>query len=213
MQGMTDWNASEYARISTLQAAMAEEVLSLLALNGTEHILDVGCGNGRYLDQLRKVRHSGPVVGMDLSAGMLSGVKAAYLEQALAQGDAAKLPFRDGCADVALAMHMLYHVPSPERAVAELRRVVRPGGRALVILNGRDGLAECYAQALRTLVPGVLLRQQVQPDRQVDPYLALVGAGVAVQRVADFVEPGLHGASFGLPAVGTGVSPSPLACQ
>jgi hypothetical protein len=36
MQGMTEWDASEYARISTLQAAMADEVLSLLDLKGTE---------------------------------------------------------------------------------------------------------------------------------------------------------------------------------
>ncbi len=44
---MTEWNASEYDRLSALQATMAEEVLSLLTLEGTERILDVGCGNGK----------------------------------------------------------------------------------------------------------------------------------------------------------------------
>jgi SAM-dependent methyltransferase len=114
----------------------------LAGLAGGETIVDVGCGNGRYLAQLRTIGHSGLVVGVDLSAGMLAGVAADHPEQVLAQGDAADLPFRDGCADVALALHMLYHVPVPERAVAELRRIVRPGGRALVILNGGDGLSE-----------------------------------------------------------------------
>ena len=44
---MTEWNASEYALISGLQKAMAEEVLGLLDVEGSERILDVGCGDGK----------------------------------------------------------------------------------------------------------------------------------------------------------------------
>jgi trans-aconitate 2-methyltransferase len=49
---MTEWNASEYARLSQLQAAMAEEVLSLLDLNGVSRVLDVGCGNGKITAEI-----------------------------------------------------------------------------------------------------------------------------------------------------------------
>ena len=49
---MTEWDASEYARISQLQEAMAAEVLSLLDLKGTEHVLDVGCGNGKVTAEI-----------------------------------------------------------------------------------------------------------------------------------------------------------------
>jgi SAM-dependent methyltransferase len=78
----------------------------------------------------------------------------------------AALPVRDQASDLTLAMHMLYHVPAPQAAVRELRRVTRPGGRVLVVLNGRDHLRELrdlIATALRGLKahvppPGELLR-------------------------------------------------------
>ena len=44
---MTEWNASEYDRLSALQATMAKEALSMLNLQGNERILDIGCGNGK----------------------------------------------------------------------------------------------------------------------------------------------------------------------
>jgi SAM-dependent methyltransferase len=47
----------------------------------------------------------------------------------LAAGDAAVLPLRDQVADLTLAAHMLYHVPDPQTAVGELRRVTRRAGR------------------------------------------------------------------------------------
>jgi trans-aconitate 2-methyltransferase len=49
---MTEWNAPEYDRLSGLQHAMAEEVLALLDLTGTEHVLDVGCGNGKVTAEI-----------------------------------------------------------------------------------------------------------------------------------------------------------------
>jgi len=64
---------------------------------------------------------------------------------ALVGADAAALPLRDGCADLTLAMHMLYHVPDPAAAIRELRRVTRPGGRVVVGLNGSDALKELWA--------------------------------------------------------------------
>jgi SAM-dependent methyltransferase len=149
----------------------------LACLSGGETVVDVGCGNGRYLAHLRDAGHDGPVVGMDISAGMLAGIAGEHPEQAVAQGDAAKLPFRDGCADVALAMHMLYHVPAPERAVAELRRVVRPGGRALVLLNGRGGLAELRRLVRDAAAPlGLEIHPSVLQRLDVDGGRELLGA-------------------------------------
>ena len=54
----------------------------------------------------------------------------------------AALPLPDDTCDVALAPHMLYHVPDPQAAVRELRRITRPGGQVLVVLNGEDHLRE-----------------------------------------------------------------------
>src|SRR5438874_1159366 len=49
---MTEWNAAEYSRRSSLQEAMAQEVLALLDLNGSERIRDVGCGDGKITAEI-----------------------------------------------------------------------------------------------------------------------------------------------------------------
>ena len=67
------------------------------------------------------------------------------LAVALACADATALPLRDGVADLALAPHMLYHVPDPADALRELRRVTRPGGRVVIVLNGAGHLRELRA--------------------------------------------------------------------
>jgi len=117
-------------------------VLGLARLAGTETVADIGCGNGIYLAGLAGRGHAGRVLGIDLSPGMLATAKAAAPRASLAVGDAAALPLADAVADVTLAPHMLYHVPDPRAAVAELRRVTRPDGQLLVVLNGPDHLAE-----------------------------------------------------------------------
>jgi SAM-dependent methyltransferase len=59
--------------------------------------------------------------------------------------DLQALPLPDGAVDVALCLHVLYHLPDQAAGVCELRRAVRPGGRALVLTNGRDAMAELSA--------------------------------------------------------------------
>jgi SAM-dependent methyltransferase len=82
-------------------------VLDLAGLTPGMRVLDAGCGNGEYLRGLRQRQIT--AVGCDLSLGMLRG--AAH--PALLNADVTALPLRDGAVDVALAVHMLYHVPDP----------------------------------------------------------------------------------------------------
>lgn len=122
-------------------------VLDLAGLTGAETVADIGCGNGRYLAELARRGHRGQRLGVDLSDGMLRAARAASADlglatTGLAAGDAAALPLADGVSDVTLAPHMLYHVPDRPAAVRELRRITRPGGQVLVVLNAADHLAE-----------------------------------------------------------------------
>jgi SAM-dependent methyltransferase len=126
-------------------------VLDQVALTGDETVTDIGCGNGAYLAELARRGHTGPVLGVDLSVGMLQAARNRAPAAVLAAGDAAALPLRDEASGLTLAMHMLYHVPDPRAAVRELRRTTRRGGRVLVVLNGEDHLRE-----LRDLVRAAL---------------------------------------------------------
>jgi SAM-dependent methyltransferase len=124
---------------------LAAAVLDLAGLHGSETVADVGCGNGVYLAELARRGHVGPVLGIDLSPGMLQAARDRAAAAGLAAGDAAALPVADGVADVTLAMHMLYHVPDRQAAARELRRVTRDGGQVLVVLNDAAHLAELRA--------------------------------------------------------------------
>ncbi|MER7766559.1 class I SAM-dependent methyltransferase [Kitasatospora sp. NPDC096140] len=93
-------------------------------------VLDVGCGNGRFVDRLRRDRPDLQVVGVDISAGILAEV-----EKPVLVADAQALPFADHSADAVLALHMLYHVGDIEATIEGLARVLRPDGVLLASTN------------------------------------------------------------------------------
>jgi SAM-dependent methyltransferase len=99
--------------------------------------VDVGCGNGKFITRLAADRPDLRVLGLDISPGILAGVPGA-----VAVADATGLPLREACADAALALHMLYHVADIPAAVAELDRILAPGGTVLVSANSIRDKAE-----------------------------------------------------------------------
>jgi SAM-dependent methyltransferase len=173
VQYKTDVNLAARQSIYAYQQPridLPREILSLAGLAGHEVVADIGCGNGRYLAELARRGHEGPVAGADLSPGMLLAARRGAPGAGLLAADATALPFRDAAADVTLAMHMLYHVPEPGDAVREVRRITRPGGRLIVALNGADHLRELrdvVAAALRSLglEPSSLLPERISLDQ------------------------------------------------
>jgi SAM-dependent methyltransferase len=122
-------------------------------------VLDAGCGNGAYLRALR----GRPVraVGCDLSPGMLAAAGHPHL----ANADITALPLRDGAADVVLAIHMLYHVPDRRAAIAELRRVLVPGGTCIAVTNSASHMRSVHdliEQAAGRLTPGWQMESPVR---------------------------------------------------
>jgi SAM-dependent methyltransferase len=91
------------------------------------------------------------LIPTDFSAAMCNALRDKGFAPARCNADA--LPFADGTFDGALACHMLYHVPEPARAVAELARVLRPGGRLVATTNGCGHMAELWEMARAVGLP------------------------------------------------------------
>ncbi|MEU8509372.1 methyltransferase domain-containing protein [Streptomyces brevispora] len=126
--------------------------VSALGLRAGDAVLDAGCGTGRALPALRDaVGPGGTVLGADLTAAMLESAARAGRDRSglLLQADAARLPLRTHALDAVFAAGLISHLPQPGRDLAELARVVRPGGLlALFHPIGRAALAARHGRNL-----------------------------------------------------------------
>jgi len=100
---------------------------------GTQHelVLDVGCGNGRFLDYLRARFGTAQAVGLDLSvAGLRSAERFGVF---VVRSAAEHIPFRDSFFSAVICVHTLEHVIMFERVIEEIARVTSHGGKLLII--------------------------------------------------------------------------------
>ena len=100
-------------------------------------VLEAGCGTGLVLECLR-ARGTSDLFGVDLSAGMLAIARGQG--ERVAQASVTDLPFSDATFDVAYSFKVLAHVPDIRRAVAEMVRVVRPGGTIVAEFYNRHSI-------------------------------------------------------------------------
>jgi ubiquinone/menaquinone biosynthesis C-methylase UbiE len=137
-------------RFSVNPIPIADWELGLVDLADVRRALDAGCGTGAFLLPLaRRLAPGGAtVIGLDLAEGTLGQARARLEAESLPVdcviGDVEALPFDDGSFDLVLANYMLYHVPDLDRAIAELRRVLRPGGTLLAASNGEGHMRELW---------------------------------------------------------------------
>jgi ubiquinone/menaquinone biosynthesis C-methylase UbiE len=144
------FNTSAVAR----DDAILRELLRIAAPAGGERWLDAACGPGlvsRALAPLVAAVH-----GVDATPAMIDVARreaAALPNVTFALGDATALELRDASFDGALARFAIHHVPVPGRLVAELARVVRPGGAVVVAdhLADDDADSAAWAQELERL--------------------------------------------------------------
>jgi SAM-dependent methyltransferase len=143
----------EYADETGLSARIAAQELSAgpdprrVALDAVVDVepglvLEVGPGRGELAEQIKNATGA-RVVAVDQSERMVELTEQRGIEAIV--GDAEDLPFRDGIFDCVVAAWMLYHVQSVDRAVHELRRVLRPDGRLVAVTNSRDSMRELWS--------------------------------------------------------------------
>lgn len=127
-------------------------VLDELRAQRPERVLDVGCGTGALAHRVAS-EIGATVFGCDFSFGMLEQASARTGAVRWLQGDALRLPFADETFDVVMSTEAFHWFPDQDAALAEFRRVLRPGGRALVALvnvraRGTSRLAHTVSRAL-----------------------------------------------------------------
>ncbi|KEY70488.1 hypothetical protein S7711_09989 [Stachybotrys chartarum IBT 7711] len=109
----------------------------------TGTLLEIGAGMGELW---RQPHHD--IAGLDLVLTDFSEAMCDELRKVpgavVVQCDAHNLPFDDASFDAVVANHMLYHLDDPDKALSEFARVLRPGGRVFIALNGEDHLPELF---------------------------------------------------------------------
>ncbi len=135
-------------------------------------VLEVGCGRGEFAERLAGAGIG--VVAVDQSARMVELTRARGVDAGL--GDVQALPFADGEFDAAVANFVLYHVRDIHRALAELARVLRPGGTLVAATNGVRQLAELWELVGRDLSERRRLFMRETGEELLRPHFAHVRA-------------------------------------
>lgn len=140
-------------------------------------VLEVGCGAGwMWAEAAARLPSDLDLTLTDLSPGMVTealervGSLGRYMRTSGRVADVQELPFRDGAFDVVVANYVLHHVPDAGRAVAELARVLGPGGVAVVACAGDGHLAELHQ-----------IRREVFGDRWADATADNFGAAAGAR--------------------------------
>ena len=109
-------------------------VLDLMELSPSDQVIDIGCGPGNYSRYLARIARDGLVVGMDASEAMVAAASKRGGDENLAylRADACGLPFGDGEFDAICCVGVLHMIDRPMAALAEMVRVLAPGGRLVV---------------------------------------------------------------------------------
>lgn len=179
-----NWSGADYAQHSSLQEAMASQVLALLDLRGDEHLLDIGCGDGRISACIAaRLVPRGTVCGVDASADMVAFAQQAHAGVAnlhFMVADAGRMNF-DSCFDAAVSFNALHWVTDLLPALRALRAALLPDGRAWLrlVTQGPVASIESVAEQVRRDAVWAPLFTGFE-----DPYLRLDAEHVATLALA-----------------------------
>ncbi len=170
------WSRSyEDDKTSRRLAEVQTKALGALELGPKDRLLDIGCGTGAA------VRDAAPVVkraaGVDLSPGMIA--RANELAEGLknvkfVEADSERLPFKDEKFTALLCTTSFHHYPDPRRAVSEMARVLKPGGRVVI----GDACTDRFGMRAFDLVLRMVQRSHVRMYRSRELRAFLADAGL-----------------------------------
>lgn len=110
-------------------------------------IIDIGCGPAYlWAENMERIPASWSIILLDLSSGMVTTARDSLNDRGVSfsVGDVQQIPIASKQFDVVIANHMLFHVPEIQRALAEIGRILKPGGRLHATANGFRNLIEIW---------------------------------------------------------------------
>jgi len=149
---------ADHYRTSAVHASGEDlaAIARLVQADSAPYVLDAGCGAGHVAVNIAP--YSASVIAFDLSAQMLEQVEQLAAERGLTniqtrQGDVENLPFEDGAFDIVTSRYSAHHWPNPGRALQEITRVLKPGGRFILsdIVAAEEPTFDTFLQALELL--------------------------------------------------------------
>ncbi len=180
-------NAAQWSAIRSLHVDEAQVEAAVAKLVGqVDDLLDIGTGTGRLLEVLAPQIKRG--LGVDLSREML-GIARANLERAgirhcqVRQADMYALPLDTASVDAAVIHQVLHFADEPQKAIAEAARVLRPGGRMVIVdfaPHDREDLRARHAHRRLGFADAELRAWCETASLQADPVIALPGQPLTV---------------------------------
>ncbi|HEX3624223.1 MAG TPA: methyltransferase domain-containing protein [Verrucomicrobiae bacterium] len=165
------WDAAQYAANSVVQQTWARELIAKLGLRGNEHILDVGCGDGKVTAEIARAVPDGSATGVDASTEMISFAQKTFPKSRNPNlefhvMDAREIKFARQF-DLVFSNAALHWVDDHQKFLAGAAAVLRPGGRLVVSCGGKGNAQDVFV-ALR---PELRARQWRESFRQMpEPY-------------------------------------------
>jgi trans-aconitate 2-methyltransferase len=153
------WNAADYAANSVVQQTWARELIARLHLRGDEHILDVGCGDGKVTAEIVRAVPRGTVTGIDASTEMIAFAKKTFPENEFPSlgfhfMDAREIQLVQRF-DLVFSNAALHWVDNHQKFLSGAAAVLKPGGRLVVSCGGKGNAQDVFV-ALR---PELRLKQ------------------------------------------------------
>jgi ubiquinone/menaquinone biosynthesis C-methylase UbiE len=156
------YDSVRYALVNRWDPSHVKTVRRHLALRPGDRVLEVGCGRGHLLRHLQE--EGLDAVGVDLNpAAELHAVTEGVLQM-----DATNLDFPDGEFDAVVSIHAIEHIPDLDAALAEMVRVVRPGG-ALVLVYPAEPVQGLFAVPTSMILHGTPLKAREVHCHQLTP--------------------------------------------
>lgn len=156
------WSTEAYTSAAGFVPQLTSTVVTYLDVQPTDHILDVGCGDGQLTAQIARAAHSGKVVGLDSSESFIATAKEKFSlsNTAFILHDARSL---ESCPDVTTgqwdkvfsnaALHWILREPKTrEDFFSNIHRALKPGGRFVFEMGGHGNVSEVHAATVAALL-------------------------------------------------------------